>query len=69
MEAVKYYLTWFVVESKNVPSRLKALMKDSAVECAKNVMVLLKMHFPRLAVEHVGTSIAEDFDVGNLLEL
>uniref|UniRef100_K3Y0I1 Uncharacterized protein n=1 Tax=Setaria italica TaxID=4555 RepID=K3Y0I1_SETIT len=31
---------------KSAPGRLKELLKDTAMECIKNVLVVLKTHFP-----------------------
>lgn len=43
------------------PGRLKDLMKETTVECTKNVLALLRTYFPWLALERVGKSIAVDF--------
>lgn len=44
-------------------------MKETTVECAENVIVLLKTHFSRVPVERVGAGVAKGFDPDSLLEL
>lgn len=54
---------------KATPGRLKDLMKETTMECAKNVMALLKTHFPRIVVERVEASTVQDFNKDDLLDL
>lgn len=39
------------------------------MECAENVIVLLKTHFSQVEVERVGAGVAKGFDPDSLLEL
>ena len=54
---------------KAAPSRLKPFLKDTAVECVKNVFALVVTQFPRLPLDHAATGVAADFNVDLLSDL
>nr|CAB3455856.1 unnamed protein product [Digitaria exilis] len=39
---------------KEVPGRVKALLKETAMVCTKHLLALLKSHYPQFAMERIG---------------
>lgn len=54
---------------KSAPGQLKELLMETVVVCAKNILAILKTHFPRIALGHADEGVAVDFDATKLPEL
>uniref|UniRef100_K3YFR4 Uncharacterized protein n=1 Tax=Setaria italica TaxID=4555 RepID=K3YFR4_SETIT len=54
---------------KAAPGQLKALLKDTTVECIKNVFTLLVTHFPQIPLEHAAIGVTPDFNADLLPKL
>nr|TKW21741.1 hypothetical protein SEVIR_4G141200v2 [Setaria viridis] len=62
-------LTPLLDRLKAALGRLKALLKDTTVECIKNAFTLVASHFLKLALEWSATGVTADFNVDLIPEV